>query len=343
MYEGKETKEEQNFWVSYADLMAGLLFVFILVLGAIVIKYVYVQENLEIITTDLVEKRAELEVSNGILILKNEALNKSNDELFKKKKAFNQLDSEVKKLKAILIRTQNTLELKEGSNTLMSMNLEDKEKLLKNNIKKIKLKENEVLVLTDLLSKKEKSHKLLFDEFSATKNKIKNLIGIRVKVISALKEKLGKSINIDKHSGAIKFSSSILFDQGKYTLKEEAKEQLSEILKAYVHTLLLDKDIKKYIDDITIEGHTNSDGSYLYNLELSQQRSFEVMKFIYSLNLIDKSLLRKYIDSSGRSYSQRIYDKNGTENKDASRRIEIKFRIKNEQSIKQLSKYLELQ
>ena len=49
MYEGNESKEEQNFWVSYADLMAGLLFVFILVLGAIVIKYVYIQANLEVI------------------------------------------------------------------------------------------------------------------------------------------------------------------------------------------------------------------------------------------------------------------------------------------------------
>ena len=42
-----EQKNDENFWISYADLMAGLLFVFILVLGAIVIKYVYTQSNLE--------------------------------------------------------------------------------------------------------------------------------------------------------------------------------------------------------------------------------------------------------------------------------------------------------
>jgi len=28
---------QDNFWISYADLMAGLLFVFILVIGAIII------------------------------------------------------------------------------------------------------------------------------------------------------------------------------------------------------------------------------------------------------------------------------------------------------------------
>ena len=43
----KEQKNDENFWISYADLMAGLLFVFILVIGAIVIKYVYTQDNLE--------------------------------------------------------------------------------------------------------------------------------------------------------------------------------------------------------------------------------------------------------------------------------------------------------
>ncbi|MDN5106041.1 chemotaxis protein, partial [Aliarcobacter butzleri] len=43
----KNQNNDENFWISYADLMAGLLFVFILVIGAIVIKYVYAQSSLE--------------------------------------------------------------------------------------------------------------------------------------------------------------------------------------------------------------------------------------------------------------------------------------------------------
>ena len=39
----KNKNQEENFWVSYADLMAGLLFVFILVIASIVIKYLYTQ------------------------------------------------------------------------------------------------------------------------------------------------------------------------------------------------------------------------------------------------------------------------------------------------------------
>jgi len=432
MYEGKETKEEQNFWVSYADLMAGLLFVFILVLGAIVIKYVYIQANLEVIKTNLEEKQTALEISNDSLVNKNIALNKSNEELDEKKEAYLKLTKELKdnqdesihlsfqlaKTQNLFDKSKNNLKSAKEINDKLNLNLKDSNKELmlsnnqiekitkilndksnniklldesllkqseilknkvtslefsKNEISKLKdlllgyelrqkkfistnnelnnkvlkgqntisLQQGELAELTSLILTKSKEHQMLVDEFDITKVKIKSLTGIRIKVITALKKKLGPSINIDKSSGAIKFSSNILFDQGQFELKEESKEQLSSILKDYIQTLLLDGDIKQYIEDITIEGHTNSDGTYLYNLQLSQQRALEVMKFMYSLNLIDKKLLKKYINASGRSYADRIRDKNGFEEKNSSRRIEIKFRIKNEQSIRQLSNYLD--
>ena len=46
MYKNSSEKED-NFWVSYADLMAGLLFVFILLIALIVVKYIYTQNTLE--------------------------------------------------------------------------------------------------------------------------------------------------------------------------------------------------------------------------------------------------------------------------------------------------------
>ena len=155
-----------------------------------------------------------------------------------------------------------------------------------------------------------------------------------------LKEKLGKSINIDEKSGAIKFSSNILFDQGAYKLKEESKKELNGVLKNYISTLLEDKEIRKYIYGITIEGHTNSDGTYLSNLQLSQQRALEVMQFLYETSGIDKNLLNKYVSSSGKSSSDLIYNKDGSEDKDNSRRIEIKFIIKNDEAVKELQNYL---
>ena len=63
----------------------------------------------------------------------------------------------------------------------------------------------------------------MVEEFDVAKIKNQNLTGIKIKCYCKIKEKLGKSINIDEKIGAIKFSSNILFDQNEYKLKEESK------------------------------------------------------------------------------------------------------------------------
>lgn len=327
-----EQKNEENFWISYADLMAGLLFVFILVLGAIVIKYVYSQNNLE-------KEKQALNQSQEELINKNEVLNKLNT-------LIKNLETEKSELSTQLSKSNETInlnneELQKLKDVLLGYELKDKEQTteLENRQNQITLKDSELTVLVNKLLEQEKAHQKTVEEFDITKAKIRTLTGIKLNVITKLKEKLGKSINIDEKSGAIKFSSNILFDQGAYKLKEESKKELNGVLKNYISTLLEDKEIRKYIHGITIEGHTNSDGSYLSNLQLSQQRALEVMQFLYESNTINKDLLNKYVSSSGKSSSDLIY-KDGVEDKDNSRRIEIKFIIKNEEAVKELQNYL---
>ena len=328
-----EQKNEENFWISYADLMAGLLFVFILVLGAIVIKYVYSQNNLE-------KEKQALNQSQEELINKNEVLNKLNI-------LIKNLEAEKSELSTQLSKSNETInlnneELQKLKDVLLGYELKDKEQTteLENRQNQITLKDSELTVLVNKLLEQEKAHQKTVEEFDITKAKIRTLTGIKLNVITKLKEKLGKSINIDEKSGAIKFSSNILFDQGAYKLKEDSKKELDGILKKYISTLLEDKEIRKYIYGITIEGHTNSDGTYLSNLQLSQQRALEVMQFLYETSGIDKNLLNKYVSSSGKSSSELIYNKDGSEDKDNSRRIEIKFIIKNDEAVKELQNYL---
>ena len=335
----KEQKNDENFWISYADLMAGLLFVFILVIGAIVIKYLYTQNTLE-------KEKAALNQSQEELINKNEVLSKLNDLLKKIEDEKSQLVNQLSKSDEAL--ALNNQELQKLKDLLLNYELKEKEQVettnkltseLEVSKNSITLKDQELTVLLNRLLEQEKAHQKTIEEFDITKAKIKSLTGIKINVITKLKEKLGKSINIDEKSGAIKFSSNILFDQGAYKLKDESKKELNQVLKKYLTTLLDDKEIRKYIHGITIEGHTNSDGSYLSNLELSQQRALEVMQFLYESNTINKDLLNKYVSSSGKSSSDLIF-KDGVEDKDASRRIEIKFIIKNEEAVKELQNYL---
>ncbi len=349
-----EQKNEENFWISYADLMAGLLFVFILVIGAIVIKYLYTQNNLE-------REKQALNLSQEEILNKNSALRKIEDEkaklfyelaqarniyeetktkldsantsLDEKAKSISLNLAEIEKLKALLLEFD--LKTKEQNDTNEKLSAE-----ILNRQNVISLKDEELALLADKLLVQTQIHQKMVEEFDITKVKIKNLTGIKLNVIAKLREKLGKSINIDEKSGAIKFSSNILFDQNEYKLKEESKKELSVVLKKYLNTLVGDKDMRKFIESITIEGHTNSDGTYLSNLQLSQQRALAVMQFLYDSNIIDKDLLSAYVNSSGRSSSDLILDKNGVEDKDASRRIEIKFAIKNEEAVKELQNFL---
>ena len=328
-----EQKNDENFWISYADLMAGLLFVFILVLGAIVIKYIYTQNNLE-------KEKLALNQSQEELINKTEVLNKLNSLIKNLENEKTQLSNQLSKSNETI--NLNNEELQKLKDVLLGYELKDKDQTteLENRQNQITLKDSELTVLVNKLLEQEKAHQKTVQEFDITKAKIKTLTGIKINVIKKLKEKLGKSINIDEKSGAIKFSSNILFDQGAYKLKEESKKELNGVLKNYISTLLEDKEIRKYIHGITIEGHTNSDGSYLSNLQLSQQRALEVMQFLYESNTINKELLNKYVSSSGKSSSELIYNKDGSEDKDNSRRIEIKFIIKNDEAVKELQNYL---
>ena len=418
MFKDKNQNEQQNFWISYADLMAGLLFIFILLVGAIVVKYVFIQTDLQAIRADLEEEKQALNITEEELEKKKVVLDYLNEKLKKSKEESVRLSFELAKVKNRYIDTLNELQDAKKLNEKLNLNLQNENKKLllsqeqiekitailedkknqiellkkdakeqkdllatkleeislnKNEIEKLKqlllgyelkekeytqaidqldsrlkesknsilLKEDELALLEKKLIFQSKEHQKLVEEFDIAKVKIKNLTGIRIKVVKTLKDKLGKSINIDPQSGALKFSSNILFNVGEYKLKEESKKELSSLLKKYIHTLLLDENIKEHIDRIIIEGHTDSKGSYIYNLELSQKRALEVMKFLYSLNFEDKSLLEKFISASGRSFSNLVYDQNGNEDRYASRRIEIKFELKNEQAIKEIENFLE--
>ncbi len=329
----KDQNSQENFWISYADLMAGLLFVFILVIGAIVIKYAVSKNSLEeekkaLTSSEEQKSKLFLELAKA----KNLYENTKND-LENSKNELNLKASEIDKLKALLLDIEVKYKDEQSKSEELNKNLDEKSNV-------ITLRDEEIKLLADKLLVQTQIHQKMVEEFDIAKLKIKTLTGLKLNVIAKLKEKLGNSILIDEKSGAIKFSSNILFDQASSTLKEESKKELKNTLKKYLSTLLEDKEIRKNIESITIEGHTNSDGTYLSNLALSQQRAQAVMQFLYDSNIIDKKLISKYINSSGRSDSDLIFQTNGEEDKDASRRIEIKFNLKNEEAMKEIQNYL---
>jgi len=166
-------------------------------------------------------------------------------------------------------------------------------------------------------------------------------------IVEELKKEFEDSnlqLNIDPESGSITFSEGVFFDYDKYEIKEMGKDYLKAFIPKYIEVLLNDKN-REYISEIIIEGHTDNNGSYMYNLELSQKRAFEVAKYILSdefgkLTELENERLKSILTANGRSFSNPILDKNGNIDREKSRRVEFKFRLKDEEMIYQMQELL---
>jgi len=402
VFQRKNNNNDSNFWISYADLMAGLLFVFILLIGAIVSKSTILQQHLEKKEQALAKTSEELNQTAKRLTQTAVVLKKQASQIFKQKSVIkkqiatiklkedeiNQLKAllekrgnELNSTKAVLALTKDSLKLKENeikrlNQILLARNskidkLNGKVVILQNLLqetnttllekdKLIDKYKNRVLILSNNLTQKsdelnitqaklqklltaldEKQSKYedLLKELQSKREKIKYLTGIRLRIIDELKKTLGENVDVTK-DGALKLNSKILFDKGSSELKESAKKELKELFTKYITALMSNPAIKESIDRIVIEGHTDSDGGYLYNLQLSQARALSVMNFLLTLPIAKKYSLEKYLTASGRSYLDRVV-KDGVEDKEASRRIEFKFRLKNQNAFYEIEKILD--
>ncbi|MBZ7959837.1 OmpA family protein [Campylobacter molothri] len=310
-------KEDNNFWIAYADLMAGLLFVFILLIGAIVVKYVLTQSDLKEIKDSLTKQEARLEES------KQELKNK---------------EAIVFKLSSDLNNASSALDLANLQKAELEANITNYKQLSQDLNSTLDNKDKQILILLGQLEKKDEELASLKEEFNQAKEKIQNLGLMRENLSKELQKKLDNNITINDKTGAISLPAEVLFDKDSYVLKNEAKAKLRKILSEYFDAIMNDPKILSNIENIIIEGHTDSDGSYIYNLDLSQKRAYEVMNFIYSFYKDPR--LQKLLMASGRSFSDPIMS-NGVEDKDKSRRIEIKFSIKNDNTLKEVENFFE--
>ena len=110
--------------------------------------------------------------------------------------------------------------------------------------------------------------------------------------------------------------------------------------------VLFSEEYRGYVSEIIIEGHTDSVGSYISNLLLSQQRAYNVASYVLAdgypyISEETRAHLRQVTTANGRSESDLIYDADGTENQSASRRVVFKFRLTDEQMVAQLQSILE--
>lgn len=148
-------------------------------------------------------------------------------------------------------------------------------------------------------------------------------LNIHEDVSNDLEEAFGDDADIDEDSGAITMNNTVLFGFDSAEISDEGKAYLDDFIVTYLEVL------QPYLDDgsitnIVIEGHTDPDGSYDYNLELSERRAQAVADYV----LAKRPDLADVVVTVGYSYLYPVYDAAGNVDKEASRRVVFSFQTK---------------
>ena len=310
-------------WISYSDIMAALVLVFVLFL---VYNLYHYNQLLTIKTREIEQQQAlvvsqqnQLEEQAGILIVQQANLDAASAALTQAQLDLAARENELKQQTIILIGKMD--ELEEAKATLAS-------------------KETELNSLQLQLS----AQKELFD---AQTQRLEEMVGVRSSIVKELSSILAKrniAAQVDQNTGDITLDSKVFFQTNSSDIREDGKLLLDQFVPLYLSVLLQDQYID-YIGEIIIEGHTDSSGTYLKNLQLSQNRALRVAEYCLSMSSLSsrqRQLLQKILTAKGRSSNDLVYYADGTENMEASRRVEFKFALKDAEMISEMNTILNM-
>ena len=294
-------------WISYSDMMAALLLIFVLILTYSLYQYF----------TMLEAKTKELNAQQLVLDQQTIDLQLAKDEL------------DDKEARLVIIQ---------GDLDDLKVKLEDQEKTLSDLQIVLSSKEADLEAATIQLQEQK-------DLLNAQALRIDKLIGIRSTMIQDLSNSLSAAnlkAAVDPNTGDIMLDSAVFFETGSSEIRQEGKDLLDRFIPVYLDVLLRDQ-YSDYLGEIIIEGHTDSDGTYTSNLKLSQERALSVAQYCLEMDGLSGSMKNKLQDiltATGRSESDLIYNADGSENKEASRRVEFKFRLIDTQMLQQMNDIL---
>ena len=147
-------------------------------------------------------------------------------------------------------------------------------------------------------------------------------------------DSVGVGASINRETGEIALDSLVLFSSESSDVSDEGKDFINRFLTAYTSVIFNEK-YDGFIKTITVEGHTDTNGSYEYNQKLSQERADNVKDYcLTGESGLDEAALGKLgnmLEAVGYTYDKPILNEDGTVNMGASRRVSFKFIINLEQ------------
>jgi len=119
-----------------------------------------------------------------------------------------------------------------------------------------------------------------------------------------------KPKRVEVTADKIVIREKIQFDLNKATIKSDSHELLGEIVDVFKEN--------PHIKKVSIEGHTDDQGSDAYNVKLSDQRAKSVLDY-----LVSKGIDAKRLTSKGFGESKPIASNATEEGKEQNRRVEF--------------------
>ena len=152
----------------------------------------------------------------------------------------------------------------------------------------------------------------------------------------------GINVSINEDTGDVTTPNFILFDAGSSELKEEGKQFLDAFIPMYLDVLMR-PEFENSISEIIIEGHTDS--PFSTDQELSSRRAGSVMAYSLQIPTLtdgQRAFLLARASFTGRGYADPVLDKSGQVDREASRRVEIKYQIREDSFLAENEITLEL-
>lgn len=307
---GYEDRESFSPWETYSDLYCGLLLVFVLLFFFSIYQYIDARERNNAETAALQDSMREEQAS--VLALYKATLEDQ-------EAAYQEKNQELENQKTALAILRSDLDDQQERISDQEEQLEEQKKLI-----------GEQQALLD-----------------SQAEQIEQIVGIRGQLIDELNTELAVNqiqIQADKQTGAIAFASTVLFAKDDYELSEEGKSFFRSFMPVYMG-VLLQPDFRQHIAEVIIEGHTDSNGSYFHNLELSQRRAGSVAEYILGdaggfLEQETVEALKTLVTVNGCADKDPVYREDGSIDQDNSRRVEIKFRLRDQEMIQEMDEIL---
>jgi len=337
---GNASVSEENDWISFSDLMAGMMVIFLFIA---IIYFDRVPKN----TQQIIAQKIELEKDLKQIMVETDQLKKLKLKLELERE---EIETDLEQANALKLDLEKRAEELELEREEIETDLEQAN-ALKLDLEK-RADEAEAIVILAEASRADAQEAA--DDAEAAKAKftltLDNFKNVELEIYEALLFEFEKDFSIwnaelIKENLIFRFKSpEVLFPAGDSNLTEKFQKILTSFVPRYVSVL---EKFDDYVEEVRVEGHTSSEfstevtalGKYIANMNLSQDRTRSVTEFsLLSIAGSDRQWLQKNLTANGLSSSKLIYDSAQQEDREKSRRVEFTVRTAIRKTLLELEK-----